>query len=466
MQRSSAGRPSVLFLCVETLRADELGCYGASENTSPCLDQLAARGLRFERAYSPSSWTLPSAASYLTGLDPWRHGAVSELRDVLTDGCETIAEAAAADGLVTAAFVTNLLLRPQVGFAAGFDTYLVANAANARQVNQAFLDWLSRHRDERFFAYLHYFDPHSPGMAPAAYRNTFVPESQHGLSFEEMDKAVKQSMREHMDTTGQEGPLAFLRGRYRGEIRFLDAQIGELLDHLEQRGVLKNTLVVFTSDHGEEFGEHHWSGHGSQVFEETVRVPLILWGPEVESGVVEHPVAALAAVSRVATVLGLEDLARRLGGWHPPLPLRPQDAKEAPEAIYVATEKGIDLTSEPRRVSLIDHPGRLEPRPLRALVVGHQKAVLRLRELPRPANAEALESALERLELYDLAADPGEQSPRVLRLREAPPALVKRLLDHLAEELRGAEPLATEQMAKSTFDVLRQLGYLEAGAGR
>ncbi|MEW6744559.1 MAG: sulfatase [Planctomycetota bacterium] len=280
---SGEGRPNVLLIVSETLRADQLGCYEPTATWTPSLDRLAARGLLFERAVSASSWTQPSVASLLTGLDPVIHGVQSELNSFLADSLETLPEILQSHGVTTAAFVTNELLSADKNYNQGFETYVVPAYANARQTNELFTSWLAEHKDLQFFAYIHYFDPHGPYNAPGSLREKHVPIESRSRDHDTALQAVVEAMA-RSELGGVADDLEYLKGVYRGEVEYLDRQVGELMEQLSALGLREKTYVVFTADHGEEFGEHGWYGHGSALHAESVRVPLILAGPGVEPG--------------------------------------------------------------------------------------------------------------------------------------------------------------------------------------
>lgn len=456
---SAARRPNVLFLCVETLRADELGCYGGAPDTTPRLDQWSRRGLVFERAYAPSPWTLPSVATLLSGLPPWRHGAVSgEMSEYLPDSLRTLGEHAEEAGIRTAAIVTNFMLEHRTGFAAGFDTFIKPFAADAAQVNQLFLDWLTTLSGARFLAYLHYFDPHAPLHAPGAFLNSRVPPGLRERDYDQEIRRLNERIFQAGDVAGAEETLAYLRGRYRGEVAYLDAQIGSLLDTLEAHGLLDNTLVIFTADHGEEFGEHRTWGHGSQVYEESIRVPMILWGAGVEAGRHRRPVTGVAASYRAAASLGLTDFVAQHGAV-PALPLT-ADPGWSGQLPAIATEKGYDLQSRPWPGDDAGRSERVTPRPHRALFLGDHKLVVRLRRLPEVASRSALEAVVDGIEYYDLAKDPGEQDSLAHSLAELPAAATEALLAQLEEELARPAGLPTMRPAPDSMAALEALGYL------
>ncbi|MFN2426686.1 MAG: sulfatase [Candidatus Binatia bacterium] len=289
-------RPTnVVVVLVDTLRSDHLGCYGYSRDTSPNIDRLASSGYVFDAAIAQSSWTAPSVASLFTSLYPSVHGVVRWGSTVAPE-LETLAEVLQKRGLKTAGFSANMaFVNPEKGFDQGFDVFeVLTRRARADESKEKIFgkvaseastvtDRAIRHLDEvggqPFFLYVHYIDPHTPYNAPAPYRERFVTES------------VGVVRKSHDDLFAISGTISagdddvpHLIELYDGEIAYTDAQIGRLLGHLEDAGLMERTLVVITSDHGEEFLEHRGWVHGTTLYREQVQVPLIVRMPDGAGG--------------------------------------------------------------------------------------------------------------------------------------------------------------------------------------
>jgi len=268
----------VVLVTIDTLRADHLGCYGGKWIDTPAFDALAERGVRFETAISPAPLTLPAHASLMTGLDPPRHGVRNNSTFRLDGDLPTLAERMRERGFATSAFIGAVVLDRQYGLARGFDHYddrmAPRRAAGefgfaertADRVVDAAIGWLET-APERFFLWLHLYDPHAGYKPPARY---LADSPSHP---------------------------------YAGEIAFADAELGRLVDRVRARWDERHTLFVVTSDHGESLGEHGEMTHSLTIYDATQRVPLILSGPGLSRGEVEQVPARLVDVA--PTILAL-----------------------------------------------------------------------------------------------------------------------------------------------------------------
>lgn len=338
----------VVLVSIDTLRADYVGAYGGVYPT-PNLDAIAASGVRFETAISPTPITLPSHTSLLTGLEPPRHGVRNNTIFRLSDGVPTLAEKMRDAGFATAAFVGAMVLDRQYGLARGFDAYddrmpprLAAGddgfpERTADAVVDAALEWIDS-APPRFFLWLHLYDPHSGYNAPPLIRRS-IP-----------------------------------RSPYAAEIAFVDREIGRFLGKLEERGDDRETLVVVTSDHGESLREHGEVTHSLTVYDATQRVPLLMRGPGLPEGeVVAVPARLVDVAPTILALVGAPPLAdvdgRDLG------PVIAGKTKGAPTAYVETLATQLDLGWSP--------------------LLGVRSKDFKYIRAPRP-------------ELYDLKSDPGE----------------------------------------------------------
>jgi arylsulfatase A-like enzyme len=390
---------NLLVVTIDTLRADRLGAYGYPRARTPHLDRFAAEGVVFEDATAQVPLTLPSHASLFTGLLPPAHGVRDNTYFRLDGSASTLAEILKARGYETAAFVSAFVLESSFGLDQGFDLYEDEVAEKAESagrvaerrgelVSQAFASWIEKRSPEKpFFAWLHFFDPHLPYAPPAPYPSG-----------------------------------------YDGEIEYVDAQVGRVLETLAAKGISKSTLVIVTSDHGESLGEHGEKSHGFFVYESTLRVPLMVRGPMVfPEG--ERIAAPARTIDILPTVL--EAL-----------------AVPAPEGIQgrslLPLVRG-EATAEPPAYAECYAPElNFRWAPLVALREGGYKYI----EAPRP-------------ELFDLRADPAEtknlvefdpERARTMRARLA------QLVDGLPQSLSSRSQPDPETVAR-----LRSLGYAASG---
>ena len=300
--KMSMHSPSVLFVMLDAVRADHLGCYGYQRQTSPTMDRLARRGVLFEMAIAPSSWSLPTTASLLTGTYPHTHH-VDRMGHELPDEALTLAEVFRQQGYRSAAFSGDrFMFSRMTNMGQGFDLFgdyflnltdtlsqeklvqvingrlralgLVEDTwgrPRAEEINQAALRWLDRTRgDAPFFLAVKYYDAHDPYVPPQPWRHRFsdkpAPGGKLGEWWRHVPHLTPEQLQDEMDA-------------YDGGIAYADHALGELLASLERRGLLENTLVVLTADHGEMFGEHGLVGHTNALWLPVIRVPLIFWWP-------------------------------------------------------------------------------------------------------------------------------------------------------------------------------------------
>ena len=296
--QSSRERRNVLILSLDTLRARNMSAYGYGRDTTPFIDEFAASGVLFETAITASVTTAPSHMSLFTGLYPVRHGLRTGM-DWKTPEAITTATRFREAGYSTAAFTENGYILRRRGFGEGFAEYTENAGQHGRAPGHVRLTfkqagrWLRRNAHRPFFLFVHTYQVHAPYNPPGDYAKLF----------------------EGDDVTGPEDPtMRQLRDDYDREIRFVDDQVRELVGALDALGLRDSTLVVIVSDHGEEFAEHGLYQHGSAVYEETLRVPLIFGGPDVSAG--RRYKAAVSLVDVMPTLLDMVDLAipERLDG--------------------------------------------------------------------------------------------------------------------------------------------------------
>jgi arylsulfatase A-like enzyme len=297
----AGNRPNILIYLVDTLRADRLGCYGYGRPTSPQIDRFAADAVLFANSQAQSPWTRASVASMLTGLWPQQH-KVNDDEDQLADDAVTLPEILQQAGYRTAAITTNGNSSRLAGFSQGFDYFNYLREirmddplATSEDVNQAATAWLDQNQaapqaDRRpFFLLLHTIDPHAPYTPPEPFRSQLAPDV-HDFSISTA-KALENLNLQLEPATPER--VAALSALYDAEIAYNDASFGHLLDLLRTRGLYDATVILFVSDHGEEFYEHGGFSHGRSLYTEMLDVPLIVRLPGAAAGrkldaIVEH----------------------------------------------------------------------------------------------------------------------------------------------------------------------------------
>ena len=287
-------RPNVLLIGIETLRADHVGCLGCKRDTTPTLDRLAREGVLCTRTMSASGWTLPSVMSVMTSLYPGSH-KVHTYENKLASEVTTLAEVLKTGGYTTVGFVSNPTIDGQYGFSDGFDLYddftvqldfgmdifgehdkVIEDkhlARTSEPVTRVAKKWLERKPAEPFFMFVFYFDPHYDYMPPAPFDTLFDPNYKGDMDGHGIVDEPRHSQRP------ADRDLQHLQALYDGEIRYTDTYVAKLLQTFAEGGLLENTLIVVFGDHGEEFYEHGKTGHERTLYNEIVRVPLILWQP-------------------------------------------------------------------------------------------------------------------------------------------------------------------------------------------
>lgn len=414
----------IVLISIDTLRSDHLGVYGYPRPTSPRIDALAKQGVLFEDVTSPSPWTLPAHASLLTGLYPHRHGLTSH--DVtLSESVATLASTLAAHGFATAGVVNSHNLSTLFGLNRGFQKFeYVKEEVGQREPSRTITDlatqWLQESGEQqRLFLFVHYYDVHSDYRSRPEYERQFVRPYQGRADGTTAQMVAERAGKIVFD----QADAQHLLDLYDAGIRQMDDELGRLLAAL---GSGDDTLLVVTSDHGEEFLEHGGVLHGRTQFEEVVRVPLIVRGPGVPSGV------------RVSTTVSLIDVMPTIlaaAGITPPADLDGADL--APTWHGGGAELG------ERYLSCEADHNNAEPDVTRA--VRHGKDKLHFNRLTGQAP------------LFDLGTDPGEHTDTAAR-RPAIAADLRAHLDRFREvrpKASGSVTLTPEQMER-----LKSLGYV------
>jgi len=427
--------PNVILISIDTLRADHLGCYGHSRNTSPQLDRLAAGATLYRRSFASSPWTIPSHASMFTGKLPFEHGAHSidppdPRGDVYPLGLDnlTLAEALADEGYDTGAFIANwAYLVPELQLNQGFQTYEVHNE-HAGRLNQRIFRWLTQKAEAPFFLFINYIDTHRP----------YNVRPRPGL----LDQPVVEDGGQLLDQLMEQvlpgrGPIPAdlvkrVKDQYDTSIANLDEALGALLERLRRMELLDSTLIVITSDHGEYFGEHHLVEHSKDIYQEAVWVPLIVRAPgQTEGREVDEPVSSTDVPALIYAHFEGERAAR----FRKAFPDRPGEHPVVTQNYYTRPKDLYHKTWGQRfmrvRTAIYDWPLKL------------------------------IRSSDGHHELYDLEADPREADNLYARRTELAARLFERLEQVEASRPRYQFTGSPEQRySPEQLQRLREMGYI------
>ncbi|MGH7823439.1 MAG: sulfatase [Candidatus Binatia bacterium] len=467
-RRSIAGgeRKNVVVVVLDTMAATHMASYGYGRVTTPNLDRLTRRGLFFRSSHSVAPWTLPSHASMFTGLYPIAHGATQEhLR--LDRRFVTAAELLKDRGYRTFAAVNNGVIYSPSGLAQGFSTYLeMLRRDEARTYRgrgrhptnaavEEFLDSLDE--DDRFFIFLNYIEPHAPYEPPRATAERFL---RNGWTWEHARKVPHEWWRYY---TGEIAPspaeITVLNDLYDAELADLDETVDDLVEMFERRGLLDDTLVILTADHGENIGDHGHFDHVFTVYESVLRVPLILIGAGVRGGVERTDPATSADVFHtIVSAAGLRSEQRRAHGRDLRAEPVPPWTDAAVIAEYYYPLQVLSVVAE-KCDDCMDRVGRLASylRRLRSIESGGRKLIW---------------ASDGRHALYHLSDDPGERNDLAASEPGRVAELERRLFDRLSalkgervepgsEALPGPEDTKGFQgIDAETLEQLKGLGYV------
>lgn len=389
---------NLLLVSIDTLRADRLGAYGYRRGTSPRLDLLASKSLLFENAVASAPWTLPSHAAMLTGVEPLKLG-IELSTDRLPAEAVTLAEMLAGSGYATGAISTGAFVAPEFGFDQGFESFQYSLGwQDASEVPGRVGAWLDANKGRRFFLFLHTFhvhDPYAPGTAAA---RKVDPDYAGSLQSYDISLSVKLNSGQ---VTLPPKDLARISSLYDAEILEIDEALGAILDRLAALGLDRKTVVIVTSDHGEEFGERGSYGlHAYSLYDELVRVPLVIHVPQGSGRRVADPVGLVDVYATALDLLGVRPPAP-VDGYSVLAAPRPDRCLLAETAIpreaFLAHAEAEYRRVEARQFRILDRPR------------GSVGTVPKVR-MARRGSQKLIRNRDGSLELYDLAADPGERT--------------------------------------------------------
>jgi arylsulfatase A-like enzyme len=434
---------NAIIIVIDTLRADRVGHLGAKRPTTPRVDQLARDGTTFADAHANSPWTVPSTATILTSLYPTEHGAQVEgpVRNLgetpprqIRDGVPTLATILAGVGFRTGLFSANPYLYGR--FKDGFQMSVVDRVAADRITDNA-LEFIEAAGPNRFFVHIQYMDLHQPLEPPEPFFDMFTTPEAGPRDSRHKEWAFSDGT--NLETKQFSDFRANRLALYDGALRFVDTEIGRLLDALSRAGVLDETLVMVTSDHGEEFWDHaaleaslggdprgiYGIGHGHSMFEELLRIPLVFAGPGVHGGlVVNEPISLLDVAPTILGFLKVD----------PPAGMRGTNLRQM---------LGGDTESRPPSYMIYAESPAYGPDSW-TLIEGGWKLIERDDGV---------------ILLFDLDHDPGETTNKTTNFQDKV-IMMNDKVARLQASFEFAEPAESLPIDEATEEQLRVLGYV------
>ncbi len=429
---------NVVLISVDTLRADKVGCYGSGETKTRFMDMPARKGMQFINAYCPIPCTFPSHASMLTGLAPDRHGLRSNAGRLL-EGRDfpLLAPILKKRGFRTGAFLSLRGLASSSGLAEGFDvtddTGFGWQRAAGETVSNA-LEWISGEPENNFFLWLHLFDPHAPYAPPSPYDEMHYSQSSRTKKFPiNIDRGSIPSIIKDKSITD----LTYYQSMYLGEISYSDRCLEKFFYRLAELELLEKSVIILTADHGECFGEEDlFFDHSWRLSEASVRVPLLIWRPGIDSDctLIERAVSLVDIMPTILEMLNIDE-ELDLDGFN----------------IHPGAE---DKTEEMRPLYIEIGPDQIEPaQRLRCAVNNLLKACYSPVE-------EGYWWNEHRIFAYDLSDDPSESNPESPDESEE----AKKLIEFIKNRIEADVQTETgHTVDKPHREMLQALGYLQNG---
>lgn len=441
-------RTNVILVSIDTLRADHLRVYGYGRDTSPAMDALARDSAVFMNTYASSPWTLPSHVSMLTSLNGINHHVYYE--DERMDSARlTLADLLKQSFSSCAAFTGGGFLSSFYGFSKGFDSYSmdqgdIVNPRLAEIAAQRALEWLDANSDKVFFLFLHTYQPHSPYNSPEPYNSIFLGENPKWIKFDVLeDLGGKYNFFKKLSEDERRNVIAL----YDGEIRYTDEYlIKPLIEKLKSLNIYNQTLLIVTSDHGEEFLDHGSWGHTHNLYNESLKVPLIIKFPYSKYAG-KKVNTAVRLIDLMPTILEEQSIEfhEDLFDGRSLMPILKGDEK-ADRAFTADIAENVLGYRTPFKIAMNGGKDKV------ILNNGFRQEDLAYFRAPPPP--------VQTVELYDLEKDPAENN----NLAGAPEKLpsVRRLVQALNEMAKAIKPRegAKAKINKELEDQLRALGYI------
>lgn len=410
---------NVIIISMDTTRADALSCYTLGQSSTPNIDAVADQGVLFENVISPMPLTLPAHSTMMTAAIPPQHGVHENFEMVLGDSNITLAEILAEHDFSTHAIISAAVLDRKFGLAQGFETYddHFKNPIKGTDVverrgdetSEVAMQWLQEHAEEKFFLFLHYYDPHYLYDAPEPFASKFMPVPDEGKQLTDIDKML---------------------GSYAGEVAYMDYCIGQVIEKLKALDLYDSSLIVLVGDHGEMLLAHQEQTHGYFIYQEAIKVPMIFKIP----GVIEP--------KRINSIAGIVDIAPTICSL-----LEIKMPAEIQGVDLSGQIRSTDTAPEDRAIFCESLAGtKYNANSMLGVVTDRYKYI----QTTRP-------------ELYDLAEDPGEKNDLIEIKKQHARVLQDRLRQILDAVVDNSNRSGNVEMDEKTLKALESLGYVGGG---
>jgi arylsulfatase A-like enzyme len=443
---------NIILISMDTLRPDHLGCYGYGHDTSPAIDEFSEDAALFKNVYSTTSWTLPAHVSLLTALNCSSHKVYFPFQRMDPQNI-TLADMLRSNGYYTASFTGGGYLSPSYGFAKGFDTYHSMRLGGdtdvrldeAERLSKTVCQWLENNAEKAFFLFLHTYQPHDPYANLSEFGRFFLADD---AKWDQVKMETLFGAGGRFDTHLPEDEIQNVVALYDGEIRYMDeTYIRPILKKMKELELYDDSLIILTSDHGEEFYEHESWLHDHSIYDESVKIPLIMKFPnsEHEGTTVDQIVRITDIMPTILDALGIKSSSVKMDG-ESLLPLL--TGKEKNDRTFM-----VDLALRNYR----------DMYPTVIATNGDNFKIILNKEINSPYTTKISKTFNGiKTELYNLAVDPGETKNRILHIehRDLSLRLAKQITEHyrkLEAEILKKDDVVMDQ---DLIEQLRALGYI------
>ncbi len=424
--KGDASSLNLIVITVDTVRADRLGCYGFQKNTTPAIDAFSEKSLLFENAIVPLPLTGPSHSTIFTGKSIINHGVIGNGYKLSNENV-TLAEILKEKGYATAAFIASKVLEREHNYSQGFDVYSGGEVFERRAdvVRKDFLDWLEANSGKKFFSWVHFYDAHCPYYAPDKFREEF-----RGGYEGELNTAWKCDKAQYSRMNLSDDDIEYIKSMYEAEIAYIDSNIKKILDAIDDKGLLKDTVIVITADHGESLYEEGKFGHDRCLKDYEINVPLIVYYPKMKRAG-EREISQVASISIMPTILDIMKI--------------PFNGKIDGKSFFSLLAGGDGGDESAFSVRVVKSEDGLQ-------MIEHSLRTAKWKVIVKPHGEE----------LYNLSDDPGETDNLIAEkseLKEVHPLFDKlySVIEIDKEMMKGKK----QKISQKTVRDLKALGYLQ-----